>query len=363
MPILDLQPAFLVRPKLAPTESLRSLLHRLAVQNRLPLRMLGEPGRLGDATRVAYELAPAAGWERSELVQRAAWEWDSGPSDSCVSIGAALLGKRCVVGLQRRICPLCMASRAWTPIDWELRLNEACHIHQCMLADKCTGCGARLAWLSHQYACDQCGLPWCDFETRPASLSSTIFAKWAHSGVVRDLRGIQGDGRSGSSDVRVRLEKLLLMVDVLRYEVLRQWLSPKLWGEFGLAWSVQLLKDFDYRSWLWSEMFLHAAKDPMTLAKALRPTGSALTVTAYFDGFTSAAPVPGFVLTSLKKLGEREQLRRLSSRPIFDARRHGIYGVFQAPEPRLHAPCHRDDEDRDDEDEPQSELSRFLSVC
>lgn len=363
MPIPDLQPAFLIRPSLAPTESIRSLIHRLAVQNKLPMRMLGDPGRLGEATQIACELASKADWDPRDLIQRAASISESDPSDTVVRIGTAMLGKRCIVGLQRRICPLCMVSTTWTPIDWEIRQNDACHIHQCMLADKCSACGASVAWLSHQHACDRCGLAWSHFETRPASSSSAMFAKWTHSSVVRALRGIQHDGRSKNNGVRVRLEKLLLMLEVLRCEVLRQWLSPKLWVEFGLAWSIQLLKDPDYRSWLWSEMFLHAAKDPMTLAKALRPTGSALTISNYFNGFTSAAPVPDFILTSLKKLGEQELLRRLSSRPIFDVRQHGIYGIFQAPEPGLSPPRHRDDKDWDDEDDQQSELDRFLEVC
>lgn len=363
MPSPDLQPAFLVRPSLAPTESIRSLIHRLAVQNKLPLRMLGEPGRLGEATQVACELASKADWDPCDLVQRAASTSESDPSDTFVRIGTAMLGKRCIVGLQRRICPLCMVSTTWTPIDWEIRQNDACHIHQCILADKCSACGAGVAWLSHQHACDRCGLAWSNFDARPASPSSSMFAKWTHSSVVRALRGIQQDGRSKSNGVRVRLEKLLLMLEVLRCEVLRQWLTPKLWADFGHVWSIQLLKDSDYRSWLWSEMFLHAAKDPMTLEKALRPMGSALMTSAYFNGFASSAPVPSFILTALKKLGEDKLLHRLASRPVFDVRRHGIYGVFQAPEPLLSPPRHRDDKGWDDEDGQQSELDRFLEVC
>lgn len=363
MPIIDLQPSFLVRPRLAPTESIRSLLHRLAVQNKLPLSMLGQPGRLGEATQIACELASAADWDRSELIQRAASAsaCESDQSDTCLRIGTALLGKRCVVGLQRRICPLCLVSTTWTPIDWEIRQNDACHIHQCMLADKCSACGASIAWLSHQHACDQCGLAWSNFEVRPASQLSSTFAKWTHSSVVMALRGIQRDGHSKNNGVR--LEKLLLMLEVLRCEVLRQWLSPKLWADFGHVWSIQLLKDSDYRSWLWSEMFLHAAKDPMTLEKALRPTGSVLMISAYFNGFASTAPVPGFILNALKKLGENKLLHRLASRPVFDVRRHGIYGVFQAPEAGLSTPRHRDDKGWDDEDGQQSELERFLEVC
>ncbi|MBD7959531.1 CBS domain-containing protein [Comamonas avium] len=86
-------------------------------------------------------------------------------------------------------------------------------------------------------------------------------------------------------------------------------------------------------------------------------------ISAYFNGFASTAPVPGFILNALKKLGENKLLHRLASRPVFDVRRHGIYGVFQAPEAGLSTPRHRDDKGWDDEDGQQSELERFLEVC
>lgn len=363
MPAPNIQSTFLMRPRPAVTESVRSLLHRLAMTNRLPLRMLGEPGRIVDASASAYKLAPKADWDGEKILRHGALTWNYDLSDVCVSIGRASLGRRCFVGSQRRICPICIRDQAWTPIDWEIRINDACHIHQCTLIDKCSGCGAPISWLSHKYECGRCALPWSEFETHPASISSTKFAKSANASIVHELREFRLQVRSKKNVTPLGLEKLLLMVDVLRYEILRRWLSPKLWREFSLIWSIDLLRNVEYRRWLWSEIFLHAAKDPMTLAKALHPTGSALKISTYFNGFASAAPVPSLIISSLKKLGEQEVLRSLSSRPIFDARLHGIYGVFQAPERELNAPGHQDDEDWDEENGPQSELKRFVKFA
>jgi hypothetical protein len=96
-----------------------------------------------------------------------------------------------------------------------------------------------------------------------------------------------------------------------------------------LPWAVELLKSPDFRFWLWNALFLHAAKDPMTLAKALVPNGTGLSSASFFDHLSTNAPIPVFVLDSLRKLKERRLVSQLSSLEIFDPRLHGIRPAMQ----------------------------------
>jgi hypothetical protein len=96
-----------------------------------------------------------------------------------------------------------------------------------------------------------------------------------------------------------------------------------------MPWTVELLKSHDFRFWLWNALFLHAAKDPMTLAKALVPSGTGLASASFFDHFSTNAPIPLFILESLRHLKERRLVSQLSSLEIFDPRLHGIRPVMQ----------------------------------
>lgn len=325
MTYFDQQGDFLVRPAFARSESVRSVLDRLVAANRVPLPSFEGAGRLWQTTKIVWEVADRVGWERGDLMKRATCSAPSKKESSRVSVGTSTLGKRCIVGQERRLCPRCMSDQRWTPIEWELRVNTACHIHGCLLVHKCSGCGTAVDWLAEEPSCGTCGQLWCEMDVVDAPSWAVDLAEWLHTGVTRSMRGMHTDGRVG---VRLRLDKLLLILDVLRYEIMPQWLSGKLLADLSLQWAVQLIKHRDFRSWLWSEIFLHAAKDPMTMAKALMPTSSGLAVSSYFSGFMHRAPVPDLVLANLEALGERTLLRKLSKRCRFNAQIHGIQGVL-----------------------------------
>ena len=162
---------FLVRPALARSESVRSALNCLVATNKLPLPHFDRTGNLWESTKLVLEVADRVGWERDELARRATCSAPSKQKRSLVSVGISTLGMRCVVGQMRRICPQCVAERPWTPIEWELRVNTACHLHACLLVQKCSVCGTALAWLAHAPACRRCGQMWRAMEVVSAPVA------------------------------------------------------------------------------------------------------------------------------------------------------------------------------------------------
>jgi len=322
-------PAFLMRPLPKGTESIRSLLNRLIQQNKLSPRFIGEPKGLGQSTKAALTLAESAGWDRENLLKRGALVATPGIEHGLISIGNSRIGKRSFVGKQRRICPHCIRNRSDTPLSWEIYINRACHLHKCLLVDKCSGCQAPLDWLALDHSCSSCACTWSRMTTQEAPSWTLTLSTWIHISISRSIREVSEDGRVLNGPLRVRLDKLLLMIDVLRHVLLRRWLRAEIWDRYNLQWSVELLKSPDYRFWLWHATFLHAAKDPMTLAKALVPYGTGLYAASFFDDLGSNAPVPAFILDSLKRLKERRTVCRLSGLEIFDPRLHGIRPSMQ----------------------------------
>jgi hypothetical protein len=320
---------FLVRPHPKGTESIRSLLHRLIRQNKLSPRLLGESQGVAHATATALALAASAGWHPENILRRGGLIATPGIAEGTISVGISRLGKRSFVGNQRRICPQCIANRSDTPLAWEIYVNRACHFHGCLLVDRCSSCEEPFEWLTYDLVCSSCGNSLSQMTTHQAPRWARTLSQWVHMSVSRSIRGIREDGRQVSDIFRVRLDKLLLMVDVLRHVLLRRWLNARVWDQFNMPWTVELLKSHDFRFWLWNALFLHAAKDPMTLAKALVPSGTGLASASFFDHFSTNAPIPLFILESLRHLKERRLVSQLSSLEIFDPRLHGIRPVMQ----------------------------------
>jgi hypothetical protein len=320
---------FLMRPDPKGTESIRSLLNRLMQQNKLSPILLGKPEGIGQATDIALALAQTAGWNRNILLERGALVATRNFSEGTISVGISRLGKRSFVGNRRRICPQCMTSRSDTPLAWEIFINQACHIHRCLLVDRCSSCQEPLGWLSHDLECNSCGHPWSQMQTQHAPSWACTLSRWIQASIARSIRGVSEDGRDTNGHLRVRLDKLLLMMDVLRHVLMRAWLSTRVWDQFNLCWTVDLLKSPDYRFWLWHSLFLHAAKEPMTLGKALVPTGNGLTAASFYGGLAKNVPIPAFILESLRQHNEGRLVSKLSSLEIFDPRLHGIRPSMQ----------------------------------
>lgn len=320
---------FLVRPRLKDAESIRSLLNRLFQQNKVSPRLFGDSNGLSNATVTALALAASAGWDPENIRLHGAFVETPGFAHGTIAVGISRLGRRSFVGRQRRVCPKCIKSRSDTPLSWEIYLNGACHIHGCLLVDKCSSCKTPLDWLTYNFECNGCGLHWSEMSKKAAPRWACTLSNWLHMSVLRSINGDRQDGEQEREQIRVRLDKLLLMIDVLRHVLLRRWLNPRIWNQFNLPWAVELLKSHDFRFWLWNALFLHAAKDPMTLSKALVSTGMALSITSYFGQLATNSPIPAFVFDSLRDLKERRLIVQLSSLEFFDPRLHGIRPAIQ----------------------------------
>jgi hypothetical protein len=60
--------------------------------------------------------------------------------------------------------------------------------------------------------------------TQEAPSWTLTLSTWIHISISRSIREVSEDGRVLNGPLRVRLDKLLLMIDVLRHVLLRRWL-------------------------------------------------------------------------------------------------------------------------------------------
>ncbi|QHE74549.1 hypothetical protein F9Z45_00090 [Hydrogenophaga sp. PBL-H3] len=86
----------------------------------------------------------------------------------------------------------------------------------------------------------------------------------------------------------LRLEKLLLLMDVVRHIVLPKYLkNPSSMQVWEL--SSEILRDPSYQQHLWEHIFLHASASPLSLSAALVPGKNAAEMASTF------APIAAFI--------------------------------------------------------------------
>jgi hypothetical protein len=94
----------------------------------------------------------------------------------------------------------------------------------------------------------------------------------------------------------VRLEKLLLLMDIARYVVLPRFIRQPVTATKSAELVAEIVLDESYRQHLWERAFLHAAADPFTLRDALVPGYAAEEVAARFAPITPSLLMPPAIL-------------------------------------------------------------------
>lgn len=314
---------FISSPKLKANESLRSLLSRLLSDNLLPLDQAKDLFHIRDATKQVMSVHHMAGWNLEKVLSRGGYfSSDVGQVNNVVRIGQANIGRKHLVGSRRKICPLC-AARPQTPLYWELRLTPSCAIHEVKLIDKCTRCQTPIPWFTNERRC-RCNLKWSRMEKTKAQPWEVILSRELFSAVRWSIINYQVKVHR-KQRYPLRIEKTLLMLDVFRHVFLSRWLSPELWRKHNMELAVHMLLDKDYASWTWQKIFMNAAQDPMTLARALLPTGVINDVAGWHANLYRNQLISENLISRLQELGCSAPPRA----KIFSVKVHGPNGIRQ----------------------------------
>jgi hypothetical protein len=126
-------------------------------------------------------------------------------------------------------------------------------------------------------------------------------------------------------DRTLRLEKLLLLMEVMRFVVLPKFIEAQSTLRASVIQDVaekliaSSLLDADYRDYLWDALFLHAAGNPFQMVEMLQPGNRGLDVVGHFGLCVDELSLPRPMWDLANGMSRR---RRSRARP-FDPRRDG----------------------------------------
>ena len=316
----------LVTPPPRPGESLRGFTLRVAERNGADSLFREHFETLRHCTAKAVHLQRLAGASLMDLWRRVSCYEVGADRKVLVRIGNECFGS-CMVRLSSRsVCPACVAEGWSSKCVWELHAYKACHVHGVLMASRCDGCSRKFVWNGSLSPNCTCGRALVDVSTGRATAwqrqLGEIIARAAARTLAFDQAAAFGDR---SFDRTLRLDRLLLLMEVMRFVVLPKFvetqtaLRPHVISCSADELIATSLLDEDYRDYLWDAVFLHAAGKPFQMVEMLRPGNGGLAVAGHFGLCADELSLP----RPMWDLANGMRRRRKSRARPFDPRLHG----------------------------------------
>jgi hypothetical protein len=258
---------FLLRPRPVDTESLRGFLSRLAAVNLVPRHFWPFMSRVETLTELTVGFAADDSVQPVALHQRIA----SHRSGQSFQLGYEALPRNCLLISGRRVCPGCLAEDGISRMEWEVKSNRACPRHRCLLVTRCPDCARWLAWHTSEITTCACGMELTGIVAQPAPRYEIRFSGLIGEAVRTSMKTREQALHGTNGGIPLRLEKLLLLRDVVQHVLIPKHIQQKPYRDQTRALVGSILHDRYYRDYLWDKVFLHAASDPMRLTEVLKP--------------------------------------------------------------------------------------------
>lgn len=320
------------------TESARAYMLRAAEKNRIPLMFREALQSLDGATWFISQAHVKNATLAAHLLERF-WPEETSKRSAMrmVRLGSDTVSDKVLMTTDRQVCPACLAGGSHDRLEWELRSVQACPVHGITLIRVCPRCENPIQWHRSGLLSCVCGqdlravdseeamawqVTWAKLVKRAVnvSLAPTIQPSKKFRFVPYKRFGLNPSKRFGLRYIPIRLSKLLLMADVVRYALLPAQTGPDLVLQHEML-TPSILENRAYCAYLWNAIFLFAATDPFSLAKMLTPGQAPEWVFEAYKDLTHTLALSD-VLSELT-LTEGVVLPALNA-VFFDVRRHGV---------------------------------------
>lgn len=92
-----------------------------------------------------------------------------------------------------KICPYCIIDKKYLINNWQLVHITACHLHNCLLWDRCRACNKPIKWHSNLLLrCNNCNLKWKDMvhshQTIALEENELLLSKTLYNSLNNNLR-------------------------------------------------------------------------------------------------------------------------------------------------------------------------------
>lgn len=265
----------LVRPQPVKNESLRGYVSRVSSRNGWSPIVKPFLESLQTTTKAIPKIATLTGCSEAQLETHGSYVKNCVGGGSGVLFGTGLLSTRQVRLERRMVCPVCIGKNL--PISdccWELKEYDVCHIHKCFLVSHCSGCNRPLSWFSMPLENCSCGVRFANIPAQKAPQHRVLICRLAAKAMAATVA--PPDNTEVISGALTPLNWFLILLNFTRSILLPEFSLEHLKSRSRLTTVVSekllrtILNDSEYCQHLRQVIFLHAAKNPLTLARTLR---------------------------------------------------------------------------------------------
>ena len=288
---------FLVTPQIQEDESLRGYIARVAHRNGSFAFVRQMLDSFFIASRSIPTFSQLTGVQGAVLASLGSYSLSKESKPCKVRFGVASLPINQVWQRTRNICPRCLAKDGISKGYWDLKSYTCCHKHAVKLVSACSDCNRSFSWSSGSPETCTCGLHLSEVRAVAAPAG-------AEMGIYSFLAQSFSDSISCKDSVMVqtipqkfyRLDWTLLLIEFIKFVLIPAFMNHLNWEDQSVDdrhmqnLVAQMLMDGNYRQILREAVFLHAAKDPMTMRKALLPGNRLELIQQFFKDSTEDVP-------------------------------------------------------------------------
>lgn len=263
----------LIRPKHVKNESLRGYVSRVSSCNGSSPLLKPMLVSLQATTNAIQEIAKLTGCNDNLLRVHGSYTQIHNDGHSGVLFGSCILPTSRVRMLRRMICPMCLSKDSVSNCCWELRDYDVCHEHGCYLVGHCTGCDQLLSWRSTSSEACSCGVRLADIKTQMASMNRALICKLIADEMSAIITQPEYEIVSGSL---TPFNLFFIVSNFVRVILIPGFCQQHLGNRHSLNHQTSeelllvILKNREYYNHLRQVIFLHAVRNPMTMARALK---------------------------------------------------------------------------------------------
>lgn len=290
---------FLLTPQIHEYESFRGFITRTAVRNDSLQLVRPLLKSLAEASQFIPSLAQLSNTDPDILKSHGALVVHGRANRMMARFGDTHISSNHLRHTTRHVCPQCLAENGISMGYWDLRLYSVCHRHGVKMVNECSNCKLDFEWHIGSPDTCKCGMPLSQINANPCpsadgiGLGRVLAMAYMHSLNHTSFSPIQNHG---NGDRFVPLDWAILLIEFIGHVLVPNFLRHI--GEedyvilphtFRHLISTMLL-DSRYRGILRQAVFLHAAKDPLTMRLALSPGNTPADIARNFDGCTDDIP-------------------------------------------------------------------------